>query len=661
MTVTDEPTACTGATGAGIDVDQCAAFRAMLDSVVVHDADDHRVLAANPVLVEWLRTPAEELKGRDFFELFGPDGARRLREGFTNGSGGPSGELRLTCPDGDRWVLLRSRRNSFAHGSHWVTTLRDVTERKQAHEQSLAARAEAEQAHRRRSEYIAAISHELRTPMSGILGMSSLLLEGELPRDQREYVETIQSTAESLVGLLNEILDLAKIDRGHFQIDHTTFSPRDVCTSAIRLLRSNAGSAGIDLRFETEGVLPGACTGDPVRLGQVLVNLLGNALKFTHSGHVVLRVHGQPDDADHVRLRFEIEDTGIGIEPDVLPRVFEPFAQARGSSGSAYGGTGLGLAISQKLVEMMGSRIEVRSEVGRGSVFWFELGMETSGTAREMVDAGEGDVLYVGRPGDRRQAFVEALDTAGLSVEICELSSAALDRIRARRASDRPYRLVLVEQQLPDLDGETFGRSVRNRLRDSDTPLAMVASEQRPVAPERAERSGFEHVVRTPGDATGLVDPGRGEHDGSATPDPEAAPETPANDDPAVLVVEDNPVNQKVVCHMLRKMGFTVELADHGEAGVEMLGQGAFDAVLMDCQMPVMDGYEATRAIRALDDSISRIPIIALTANAMDGDREKCLAAGMDDYLSKPAKADQLREMLQKWIPVRSAAGSDPR
>ena len=658
MAVTDEATLCTGATGSGTDVENCAAFRATFDGVVVHDAGDHRVLAVNPVLVDWLGTPADELRDRIFFELFGADGSRRLREMFESDEGTPDAEFRLTCPDGDRWVVLCSRRTAFAQGSHWITTLRDVTERKRAHEQSAAARAEADEAHRRRSDYIAAISHELRTPMSGILGMSSLLLEGDLPGDQREYVETIQNTAESLVGLLNEILDLAKIDRGHFEIEQTTFSPRDVCTGAIRLLRSNAESSGVDLRLETEGALPGACTGDPVRLGQVLVNLLGNALKFTHSGHVTLRVHGRRDDDEHVRLRFEIEDTGIGIEPEVLPRVFDPFAQARGSSGSAYGGTGLGLAISQKLVDLMGSRIQVRSEVGRGSLFWFELRLETAGSVNAVVDAGAGDVLYVGQAGERRHGFVEAFDDAGLRVEICELSSAGLDRIRARRSDERPYRLVLVEQQLPDLDGETFGRSVRNRLRDAETVLAMVASDQRPIAPERAARSGFDHVVRTPDDATGLAAPSRNGDSGSSAPEPSPAAAASAADDPSVLVVEDNPVNQKVVCHMLRKMGFTVELADDGRAGVEMLGEGAFDAVLMDCQMPVMDGYEATRAIRGLDDEVSRIPIIALTANAMDGDREKCLAAGMDDYLSKPAKADQLREVLNKWIPLRSSSTS---
>ncbi len=656
MAVTDEATVCTGATGSGTDVENCAAFQAMFDGVVVHHVDDHRILAVNSMLVEWLGTPSDALHGLTLFELFGDAESPRLREIFESDDREPDGEFVLNCPDGDRWVALRSHRNTFVQGPYWVTTLRDVTERRRAREQSVAARAEADEAHRRRSDYIAAISHELRTPMSGILGMSSLLLEGDLPGDQREYVETIQNTAESLVGLLNEILDLAKIDRGHFQIEQTTFSPRDVCTGAIRLLRSNAESSGVDLRLETEGTLPGACTGDPVRLGQVLVNLLGNALKFTHSGHVILRVRGHRDDDEHVRLRFEIEDTGIGIEPEILPRVFDPFAQARGSSGSAYGGTGLGLAISQKLVELMGSRIEVRSEVGRGSSFWFDLRLEAAGSVNAVVDAGDGDVLYVGRAGDRRHGFVQAFDGAGLRVEICEMSSSGLDRIRARRSEDRPYRLVLVEQQLPDLDGETFGRSVRNRLRDADTVLAMVASEQRPIAPERAARSGFDHVVRTPDDATGLAAPSRNGDSGSSAPEPDPAPAASGSDDPTVLVVEDNPVNQKVVCHMLRKMGFTVELADDGRAGVEMLGQGAFDAVLMDCQMPVMDGYEATRAIRDLDDEVSRIPIIALTANAMDGDREKCLAAGMDDYLSKPAKADQLREMLNKWIPLRSSS-----
>ena len=626
-------TVCNRQPSEGLEIGRCPVFLGLSDGLVVHDLRDHRVRSVNPRVEEWSGSTGTRLVGGDFFELFDAGTRGALRSAFAASDGNPTGEYRLARSSGERWIEVRSEHGEFDGRTVWISTLRDVTEQRRARDRSDEIHAEMQAADLRRSEFIASISHELRTPMSGILGMSSLLLDSKLDVEQREYAETIQQTAETLVGLLNEILDLAKIERGHFEIDRVSYSPRQVAENAVRLLRPSTG--GVDLRLEMDAAVPTSTLGDPVRLNQVLVNLVGNALKFTHEGHVTLRVLVVDEDHRHVRTRFEVEDTGIGIEREMLSRIFEPFAQARGSSGSAYGGTGLGLAISHRLVDLMGGRLQAESEIDRGSRFWFDLDLVASTTGTSATEPDSCDVLYVGAATPRRQTFVEALGTAGHKVETCELSSVGLERIRERVSADAPYRMVVVDQQLPDLDGESFGRSVRNRLQ-AQMELVLVSNGSRPVDPARAERSGFARVVSDPADF-GPID---------GTDDPDDVP--PA---PVILVVEDNPVNQKVVCHMLRRMGFAVELAEDGQQGVERLGAGRIDAVLMDCQMPVMDGYQATRAIRALDGDVASTPIVALTANAMDGDREKCLDAGMDDYLSKPAKADQLREMLEKWIP----------
>ena len=556
----------------------------------------------------------------------------------------------------------------------------------------------AAEASQKTSSYVAAISHELRTPMNGILGMSSLLLDSGLRDDQVEYVETIHSAAETLILLLNEILDLSKIESGRLEVGRAPFSPQQVCEESLRLLRARAEQQGLQLRAEIDDELPTHCEGDGLRLNQILVNLLGNAVKFTPQGRVTLRVRRQWTEASRVGVRFEVEDSGIGIEPEVLPRIFEPFAQANGSSGSAYGGTGLGLAISQRLLGLMGSKLEVRSVPEQGTTFWFDITWDfVPATEDDGSGVEHGDVLYVGAAGERRRRFVEALTERGHRVEARDLSATALERIRERCSSGAPFGTVYVEQQLPDLDGETLGRSVRNRLRITDLPLYLVRTTERDVDPARAARSGFDGVLAGPedlddgagaprADTTASADPScprtnptngdaaphgnrsntaarvEAPHDGHRTvaptpPSPRPAAHScessagAAAEAPIVLVVEDNPVNQKVVCHMLRKMGFTVELAEDGQQGVERLRDNDYDLVLMDCQMPVMDGYEATRTIRSMGRDKSGVPVVALTANAMEGDREKCLAAGMDDYMSKPAKSDQLREMMHKWIP----------
>ena len=646
----------------------CAVFQGLTDPIVLHRVETHQIVATNPA-AEQSFAPVPSDRTFTLAEWLGsPDVAKffpREREHA------PTFETRTQRSDGTEIGLeVRSSRVEFEGAAVWISVLHDVTSRVQAHERARKAEQHALELAQKKTSYVAAISHELCTPMNGILGMTGLLLESNLSAEQRECADTIHCAAETLLVLLNEILDLAEIEAGRLEVHDAPFSPQQVCTDTLRLLQGPAATQGLDLVFEATTALPGRCRGDALRLHQILLNLLGHAVKFTPAGHVTLRVRQLGVDRGRARLLFEVEDSGIGMSEELLPTIFEPFAQANGSSGSAYGGTGLGLTISQRLLELMGSRLEVRSAVDRGTTFWFELALEDlDGETERTMESERGDVLYVGAHGAMRERYVRALSQRGHVVEACDLSATALDRVRTRASSGSPYRAVFVERQLPDLDGETLGRSVRNRLRITSLPLYLVTTADRPVDPARAARSGFGAVISSPDHLPALGDernqnsapvtrnaaqvdePARMARTSSASSSAGAAATVLQAETPLVLVVEDNPVNQKVVCHMLRKMGFGVELAEDGQQGVDRLRNGSFDLVLMDCQMPVMDGYEATRTIRSLNDGRARVPVVALTANAMEGDREKCLAAGMDDYLSKPAKAEHLRTMLQKWIP----------
>ena len=554
-------------------------------------------------------------------------------------------------------------------------------EHERAKQAAEAARQSAEQANRIKSEFLANMSHEIRTPMNGVLGMAELLLDTGLTDLQRRYASNVRNSGESLLHIINDILDFSKIEAGKMELDTVDFDVRETTEEVVELLAGRAHAKGLELTCQIDADVPSAVRGDPGRLRQVLINLVGNAVKFTEHGEVGITIKRADDAAagdrsDVCGLRFIVRDTGIGISAEARQRMFKAFTQADGSTSRRFGGTGLGLVISKQLIELMGGEIEMRSRPGRGSTFWFTVALQLSNTGVSLVEPvkdldGLRVLIVEDNPTNRviLERYVAACGMAGQSVESGER---ALPAMREAAARGVPYDIALVDMRMPGIDGLEVARAVRADPSLAGTRLVLLSSlAVGDTAPVRD--AGFAGWVNKPvrrGELWQCMAAVLGK--GAAAPvplrpiEPRAAPIGAR-----VLLVEDNRVNQEICKAMLRKLGCEVEVASDGRAGVDAAFAASFDVVLMDCQMPVMDGFQATGAIRAREAELDvelrasglparRLPIIALTANAMQGDRERCIASGMDDYLAKPFKKDQLVELLQRWakrgVPSKAAA-----
>jgi PAS domain S-box-containing protein len=638
----------------------------------------NRYIYTNPRWTDITGIPPEEAAGQRWETIIGSEArAGLIAELHDGGDGGAeiSRRFEIHVPDAaTRIVRVTSKTISDGDGAvgGWVGTLADITAEAGAEAAMSEARDRANEASRLKSDFLANMSHEIRTPMNGVLGMADLLLETDLDTRQRDYAQTVRNSGEALLTIINDILDFSKVEAGKLEIEEIDFDLRHTINDVVDLLAVPAQTKGLELVVVIERSLPEVIRGDPGRIRQILTNLIGNAIKFTQAGEIVVRITEVAAGAgrDDTVVLFEVSDTGDGIEHDKLGTVFQPFVQADTSTSRKYGGTGLGLAISSHLVSLMGGDCGVRSELGSGSTFWFtiEVAASTAPAKHDFLGPYEDFVgvrtLIVDNNVTVRTVLSEVLTDWGMEVASAETGEAALVLLRNGAAEGEPFAVALLDRSMPGMDGLALKNAITADPHLNPRLLLMVdLGEERDLGP--VAESGLAASLSKP---LHLLDVRAGLRvalrleAADIAPRTEAVERNPFSGDPTglVLLAEDNLINQKVAVAMLESAGFAVETVINGAEAVRAAAARRYDAILMDCQMPEMNGYQATAAIRAQEGLGRRTPIIAMTAGARREDSARCLAEGMDSYLAKPVSKDALLALVRSSIKVQPMPAPAP-
>lgn len=659
------------------------------DSIYFKDAGSRFIRGSRAQAIKFGYTSTDDISGKTDADIFSHEHAQAARkdelEIMRTGKPIHAKIERETWDDApDTWASTTKMPLRDAAGNIVGTfgISRNVTGQVRAEEALRKAKEEADHANRAKGDFLANMSHEIRTPMNAVIGISELLLDTDLTNYQREYLNMVLSSGESLLGLINEILDFSKIEAGKFELDIQPFDLRDVVGDTVRTLSVRAQNKSLELFFSVANDVPHRVRGDRARLRQVLVNLLGNAIKFTSEGEVVLDVKVKKLSERSVTLEFQVRDTGIGIAADKIGSVFNEFEQADTSTTRQYGGTGLGLTISKKLIELMDGSIDLKSELNVGSTFIFDatLEIEESDTSERAnrVNAVEGTrALIVDDNDTNRRILCDMLSGWGMIPISIKTPKKAIDSLTETSKAGEPLPLVLTDFQMPDVNGLDFVQQIRDEPDIADATVIMLTSGMKQDDAQRcAELRIVEKLIKPVKQAEVFeaIVAALGTPDGSASNVATSAPVNEPDEDKSkslhLLLAEDNIVNQKLAVGALEAQGHKVTVANHGLEALEFWRKETFDAILMDVQMPEMDGFEATRAIRKIEAESSdrgHSVIIAMTAHARESDREDCLKSGMDEYMSKPIRIAELCKMLDEvttkdWKPkTRSDERSQPK